>query len=67
MDMLTGIYQPRRVNIFEDSDFSTRVEAVRLRLSWLDLTDERYSLIAKVDQVKLAVQEILVSFVMVIE
>lgn len=57
--MLTGVHRPRETPLLEDGDFVTRIWAVRLRLIWLDLTDERYNMNNKTDNVRLVVQQLL--------
>lgn len=55
--MLNGFYCPRETSLFLDQDFCIRIWAARIRLVWLDLTDERYNISNFTDNVRLMVQQ----------
>jgi hypothetical protein len=56
---LTGVYVPGNRDFCTDGEFREWVWAVRLRLSWLMGTDERYELDKVVRQIMQEVQELI--------
>jgi hypothetical protein len=55
--MISGIHLPREASLLYDQDFCNRIWAVRVRLVWLDLTDERYNINNYTDNLRLLIQQ----------
>jgi hypothetical protein len=58
-DMIRGVYHPQEQSFLYNIDFIVRVCAVKIWLTWLELTDECHSLAIAVDDVMQELKEII--------